>query len=132
MTKIKDEIQVEKQDTWKIEKGVKGMTSQNIIRETGLIPIAVSIAIMVAIATIGQQTVRAQQQNEVNWEQLCISYGVLVGIHTPCSELAHGSILTQKGKSALGCLFGGGTLILLGVDPTTVSMIGKAAREVCP
>lgn len=83
-------------------------------------------------ATSLDQKVQAQRQNEVNWEQICIQYGGLVGIHTPCNELAHGSFLTERGKTALVCLFGGGTLLLLGADPTTVAMIGKAVRGARP
>jgi hypothetical protein len=107
---------------------------QNIIRKTGPISVVAAVLIVVTLSTasIGQELVGAQQPNEVNWEELCVSYRGLVGIHTPCSELAHGTILTAKGKTALGCLFGGGTLLLLGADPTTVAMISKAAREVCP
>lgn len=110
------------------------MKQQTIIRKTELISLEAAIFFVVTLSTVAidQQTVIAQQQNEVNWEQLCISYGGLVGIHTPCSELAHGPSLTERGKTVLACLFGGGTLMLLGVDPTTVTVIGKAAREVCP
>lgn len=78
------------------------------------------------------QRTMAQQRQDVNWEQLCTQYGGLVGIHTPCSELAHGTYLTQQGKTALACLFGGRTLLLMGADPATVAAIGKVALEVCP
>jgi hypothetical protein len=90
------------------------------------------LSIVAFSATSMDQRTMAQQRQDVNWEQLCIQYGELVGIHTPCSELAHGTFLTPHGKTALACLFGGGTLLLLGVDPTTVAMIGKAARGACP
>jgi hypothetical protein len=95
---------------------------------------AILIVGMLSAESIDQQIVKAQQQqrNEVDWEQLCIQYGRLVGIHTPCSELAHGTFLTEKVKTSLVCLFGGGTLLLLGIDPTTVAMIGKAAPGACP
>jgi hypothetical protein len=39
----------------------------------------------ISVATMGQQEVQAEQQNEINWEQLYIQYYRLVGIQTPCS-----------------------------------------------
>ena len=78
---------------------------------------AILIVGMLSAASIGQQTVREQRRQNVNWEQQCIQYGGLV--HTPCNEL-------------VACLFGGGTLLLLGADPTIVAMIGKAMRGACP
>jgi hypothetical protein len=101
-------------------------------RETWIFIMSTVLAFGTISATSLDLKVQAQRQSVVNWEQLCIQYGGLVGIHTPCSELAHGPFLTEQGKGALACLFGGGTLLLLGVDPTTVAIIGKAAREVCP
>jgi hypothetical protein len=93
---------------------------------------AILIVGMLSAASIGQQTVKAQQRQDVDWEQLCIQYGGLIGIHTPCSELAHGPFLTERGKPSIVFLFGGGTLLLLGADPTIVAMIGKAMRGACP
>jgi hypothetical protein len=90
------------------------------------------LSIVTFSATSMDQRTLAQQRQDANWEQLCIQYGGLVGIHIPCNELAHGSFLTERSKTALVCLFGGGTLLLLGVDPATVAARGKGAREVCP
>jgi hypothetical protein len=93
---------------------------------------AILIVGMLSAASIVQQTVKAQQRQDVDWDQLCIQYGGLINIHTPCSELAHGPSLTERGKPSIVCLFGGGTLHLLGADPTIVAMISKAVRGACP
>jgi hypothetical protein len=88
--------------------GIKAHLTSRMVTLRKAIP-AILIFGMLSAASIGQQTVKAQrQQNEVDWKQLCIQYGGLVGIHTPCNELAHGSFLTERGKTSLVCLFGGG------------------------
>jgi hypothetical protein len=83
------------------------------------------------LATSVDQKIQAQEQRDVNWQQLCTQYGVLVGIHTPCSELAHGTVLTDKGRTGLMCLLGGGILSLV-VDPVTLAAIAKAGQGFCP
>jgi uncharacterized membrane protein YkvI len=102
----------------------------NSIKSRIFITSAILIVATFSAASIDQK-VQAQEQQDVNWEQLCVQYGILVGIHTPCSELAHGTVLTEKGKTALTCLLGGGILSLV-VDPATLAAIAKAGQGVCP
>jgi hypothetical protein len=74
-----------------------------------------------------------QQQRSINWEDLCNNYGSLVGVHTPCGDLAHGTQLTQEGKTALVCLFGGALGILSGViNAETIAEIKAISQNVCP
>jgi hypothetical protein len=93
---------------------------------------AILIVGILSAASIRQQTVKAHQRQDVLWELLCIQYGGLINIHTPCSELAHGPSLTERGKPSIVRLFGGGMMYLLGADPSIVAMISKAVRGVCP
>src|SRR5207249_2967006 len=53
------------------------------------------------------------QNNDINWESLCNSYGSLVGLKQPCSYYAHGTQLTPAGGQALICLLGGGLLAVI-------------------
>lgn len=93
-------------------------------------PVYIS-ALSTALILFGShQSALGQQQSQTNWEQLCISYGGLVGIHTPCDQLAHGTELTQHGKIAIYCLMGGGMLTLLGVDQLTLKALANTVR--CP
>jgi hypothetical protein len=69
----------------------------------------------------------------INWEQLCLEYGGLLGIHTPCDQLAHGTQLTQQGRTALACLFTGGVGVLTGViNIGNLRTIEAAASTICP
>jgi hypothetical protein len=62
---------------------------------------------------------------------VCSQYGGLVGIHTPCNELAHGTYLTEQGKTALVCLLGGGIIALL--NPNLFATIAPYAQIAgCP
>jgi hypothetical protein len=45
-------------------------------------------------------------QSSTNWEDLCNNYRSLVSIHTPCSDLAHGTQLTQQCKTGLKTVVG--------------------------
>jgi hypothetical protein len=70
---------------------------------------------------------------QVNWEDLCNKYGSLVGIHTPCNQLAHGTQLTQLGRTGLACLFSGGLGILAGViNAGNFAEIKAASQAACP
>ena len=55
------------------------------------------------------------QSGGIDWENLCNQYGHLVGIKDPCYEYANGTQLTEKGKTALVCLLGGGITLLAGL-----------------
>jgi hypothetical protein len=73
------------------------------------------------------------QTGGINWENLCNQYGNLVGIKEPCSEYADGTQLTEKGRTALVCLLGGGGIsILPGLDPATKAAIIELGRQNCP
>jgi len=79
-----------------------------------------------------QQPSQPRQSGGINWEQLCDQYGGLVGVKSPCNELADGTRLTQKGETALACLLGGGVTLLSGLDPATKSAIFAAGEQYCP
>jgi hypothetical protein len=68
----------------------------------------------------------------INWEILCNQYGGLVGITSPCSEFAQGTVLTQKGQTVLVCLLGGAVTLLATLDPVTKAAIFKAGETFCP
>jgi hypothetical protein len=68
----------------------------------------------------------------INWENLCNQYGHLVGIKDPCNEYASGTQLTEKGRTALVCLLGGGITLLAGVDPATKAQIIALGQQYCP
>jgi hypothetical protein len=68
----------------------------------------------------------------INWENLCNQYGHLVGIRDPCDEYANGTQLTEKGRTALVCLLGGGVTLLAGLDPATKAQIIALGQQYCP
>jgi hypothetical protein len=68
----------------------------------------------------------------INWENLCNQYGHLVGIRDPCEEYADGTRLSEKGRTALLCLLGGGVTLLAGLDPATKAQIIALGRQYCP
>jgi hypothetical protein len=41
------------------------------------------------------------QNNGIDWESLCNSYGSLAGLKQPCNYYAHGTQLTPAGEQAL-------------------------------
>jgi hypothetical protein len=72
------------------------------------------------------------QTSAINWEDLCNQYGGLVGITSPCSEFAQGTVLTQRGQTVLVCLFGGALTFLSSLDPATKAAIFEAGKTYCP
>lgn len=72
------------------------------------------------------------QSGDINWENLCYQYGHLVGIKEPCYEYANGTQLTEKGKTALVCLLGGGLTLLATLDPATKAEILALGNQYCP
>jgi hypothetical protein len=72
------------------------------------------------------------QSGGIDWENLCNQYGHLVGIKDPCYEYANGTQLTEKGKTALVCLLGGGITLLAGLDPATKAEIIALGQQYCP
>jgi hypothetical protein len=39
-----------------------------------------------------------QRQRDINWEDLCNQYHIIVGLEHDCSDLADGTNLTPKGE----------------------------------
>lgn len=72
------------------------------------------------------------QTSGINWENLCNQYGGFVGITSPCSEFADGTVLTQKGQTVLVCLFGGAITLVATLDPVTKAAIYQAGDIFCP
>ena len=72
------------------------------------------------------------QTSAINWEDLCNRYGVLVGITSPWSEFAQGTVLTQRGQTVLVCLLGGALTFLSSLDPATKTAIFEAGKTYCP
>lgn len=73
------------------------------------------------------------QNNGINWEDLCNSYGRLAGLKQPCSYYAHGTQLTPAGEQALLCLFGGGVLSLINQHVAAVAReLESRSNTICP
>jgi hypothetical protein len=71
--------------------------------------------------------------NNINWESLCDSYGSLVGLKEPCSYYAHGTQLTPAGGQALICLLGGGLLAVINPSVAAAAKeLASPSNTICP
>ena len=89
----------------------------------------VSLLVLFISVTIGSFTIipAHSQRSDINWGEICRNPVVDMLISEPCSTLTTngGYQLTAEGERVIGCIAGGGALML--VDPTGTTLAAAKA-----